>query len=85
MEDPATRKKIGLVDWSLTETTLEEVFLKLAEMSHLAEKLSTKGERMAKPKSWVERAHDWIPVKWRMTRHNDDNKTVDDIKVAADV
>merc|ERR1711871_223160 len=30
----ADKKKLGVVDWGITETTLEEVFLKLAMLSH---------------------------------------------------
>lgn len=55
MEDPQSREEIGLVDWSLTETTLEEVFLKLAELSHLTEKLTKNEERSAKKKNWFSR------------------------------
>jgi len=41
MESEATKEKLGLVDWSLTETTLEEVFLKLAEHAKVEETLSS--------------------------------------------
>jgi ABC-type glutathione transport system ATPase component len=61
MEDPQSREDIGLIDWSLTETTLEEVFLKLAEMSHLAEKLTKNDERQAKSKGWFQWARSMLP------------------------
>jgi ABC-type multidrug transport system ATPase subunit len=49
MEAPDTRAKLKLVDWALTETTLEEVFLKLAEQAHVDEAIS---KAPAEEKSW---------------------------------
>ncbi|KAH9249876.1 hypothetical protein BASA81_012367 [Batrachochytrium salamandrivorans] len=40
MESDETRSELSLLDWSLTETTLEEVFLKLADIAHVDEVLS---------------------------------------------
>jgi len=42
MESQSTKDTIGVLDWSLTETTLEEVFLKLADMAGVDEALSKK-------------------------------------------
>ena len=42
MESPEVKAELGLLDWSLTETTLEEVFLKLADLAHVDEALSKK-------------------------------------------
>lgn len=39
MNDPKTRRDVGFVDWGFTETTLEEVFLKLAKLSAIPAKL----------------------------------------------
>lgn len=35
MNDEKTRERVGYVDWGFTETTLEEVFLKLALLSKI--------------------------------------------------
>jgi len=60
MESQPTRDRLGLVDWSLTETTLEEVFLKLAELAHVAEAISA-APRQAQ--GWGEAARDaWAKV-----------------------
>lgn len=40
MESPEVRTRLGLLDWSLTETTLEEVFLKLCEENKVQETMS---------------------------------------------
>jgi len=47
MESPSTQAQLDLVDWSLQETTLEEIFLKLAEMAHVEEALSSDDPRDA--------------------------------------
>jgi ABC-type multidrug transport system ATPase subunit len=52
MENKEKQNELELLDWSITETSLEEVFLKLAEMSHLNEVLSSPKEN--KNKSWIE-------------------------------
>ena len=39
MNSPANQKRVGYIDWGFTETTLEEVFLKLALLAHTEKKL----------------------------------------------
>lgn len=40
MEKPGVIASLGLLDWSISEITLDEVFLKLAEAAHVEEELS---------------------------------------------
>ena len=39
MNSPANQKRVGYIDWGFTETSLEEVFLKLALLAHTEKKL----------------------------------------------
>merc|ERR1712146_46672 len=39
MNSAANQKRVGYIDWGFTETTLEEVFLKLALLAHTEKKL----------------------------------------------
>lgn len=42
MSDPQNRSDVGFVDWGFTETTLEEVFLKIAALSKLPDSAKLK-------------------------------------------
>ena len=37
MESKEAKEGLGVTDWGLTETTLEEVFLHLAKLGHVGE------------------------------------------------
>lgn len=76
LESPELREKLNVLDWSLTETTLEEVFLKLADMAHVDEALS------AKPKV-AESSWDRFVACCRRTRPNEAASAKDDPRIKA--
>lgn len=75
MNDDANREKVGFVDWGFTETTLEEVFLKLALLSKIP-----KEKRMKR--SLSDLAQDsTLMAKFKTTRTSS-MRDVDDVDVS---